>query len=497
MWHGSTAGRPRAALNPATRPIVIVAMFWVCTIACLAAGFGSKLTFVYPAAALALGWVLITRSPRQYVSFVWLLWFFTPWVRRVIDMTGGFNAFSPVVLAPPLTTALCALRLIRESHRWREPSIRPFLFVFAGVLYAFGRGVGSNGFFGPCYDLLEWVVPPTFAAYLFVCRRELAPMNRALLWTFAIGVLVMGAYGIVQFVSPLPWDVIWMRTVSMGGIGKPEAYGIRIFSTMNSPGPFALIMMAGLLLVPAGSGLFRWLALGPGAVSFLLSLVRSAWGGYAAGLLVVAAMATGKLRVRLIGILVVLTLVALPLLTIGPIGDTISSRMESLQSVKSDNSFLTRVELYANFAAITLFNPPGLGLGSTGTSTKLQSAKGELGAAANFDSGLLNVPYVLGWPGTLMYCGGIVALLSTVIRNKAIRGDMFLCSCFGIAAGAIGQMVFINTLIGVQGMVFWCFLGICLAGRPESVNRLPQPGPLPPADSHRTGTRRPLAGFGQ
>jgi hypothetical protein len=24
--------------------------------------------------------------------------------------------------------------------------------------------------------------------------------------------------------------------------------------------------------------------------------------------------------------------------------------------------------------------------------------------------------------------------------------------------------VFINTLIGVQGMVFWCFLGLCLAG---------------------------------
>jgi hypothetical protein len=255
-----------------------------------------------------------------------------------------------------------------------------------------------------------------------------------------------------------------MQSVPMASIGHPVPYEVRVFSTMNSPGPFSLVMMAGLLLVPSGRGLFRWLALGPGAISLLLSLVRASWGGYVAGLALIAAKASGRLRGRLIAIIVALAVVGLPLLTIGPVADTVSRRLDSFESMQDDSSFNIRMEMYATCAGICFLNVPGSGLGSTGTASKLQSASGQLGATANFDSGLLNIPYVLGWPGTLLYAGGILALLVRVLRQRAIGRDFFLCSCAGIVIGALGQMVFINTLIGVQGMVFWCFLGLCLAG---------------------------------
>jgi hypothetical protein len=138
--------------------------------------------------------------------------------------------------------------------------------------------------------------------------------------------------------------------------------------------------------------------------------------------------------------------------------------MESLQSVQNDNSATVRIDMYVTSAATCFLNIPGAGLGSTGTASKLQSADGKLGAMANFDSGVMNVPFVLGWPGTILYVGGTLSLLLRVLRDSSIGSNLFLSACLGILIGALGQMVFINTLIGVQGMVFWCFLGVCLAG---------------------------------
>ena len=55
-------------------------------------------------------------------------------------------------------------------------------------------------------------------------------------------------------------------------------------------------------------------------------------------------------------------------------------------------------------------------MGATGASTKLSSDSGELGKYGSFDSGVMNVPFVLGWPGTLLYLSGVVMLFSRTLR---------------------------------------------------------------------------------
>ena len=189
-----------------------------------------------------------------------------------------------------------------------------------------------------------------------------------------------------------------------------------------------------------------------------------------------AARVTGKLKGRLLTIIAMLAIVLLPLLSIGPVADQINKRVQSLQSVQNDDSFNVRVQIYIDSASMCLLNIPGAGLGSTGTSSKLQNSDGSLGALANFDSGFLNLPYVLGWPGTLLYVGGLLSLLMRVFKSRLLATDLFLCSAAAIVVGAMGQMLFINTLIGVQGMVFWTFLGVCLAQGPEGTpkGRLPR-----------------------
>jgi hypothetical protein len=458
--------RPAVRSGLPVSPTALMIGFWIITVIVGLSPAAGKLKFVWPAAALGVGWLLLKNAPRHYVSYLWLLWFFAPFVRRLVDFGNhGFDHQNPCMLAPPLVTALCFFQLAKRSWVWKQADVIPFLLIFGGAAYALARGVGEHGILSPTYDSLEWFVPPMLAAYLYVYRRELAPLDKTLQLTFSIGILVMGVYGLMQFLSVSPWDAFWMRSVEMASNGSPEPFKVRVFSTMNSPGPFSLIMMAGLLLVPSGKGLLRWISLGPGLVSFLLTLVRAAWGGYAVGMIYIAARVTGKLKGRVITVILTLAVVLLPLLTIGPVADQISKRMESLSSVQNDDSFNVRVAMYIDDASICFLNIPGAGLGSTGTSTKLDTAHGELGKFANFDSGLLNLPYVLGWPGAVLYLGGTFTLLLRVVRDKSVARDFFLCSSAAVAVGALGQMIFINTLIGVQGMVFWTFLGVCLAGR--------------------------------
>jgi hypothetical protein len=460
--------RPPAAVRSGlpVPPAAILAGFWLTTLAAGLSPAAGKLKFVWPVLALGVGWSLLRNAPRHYVSFVWLLWFFTPFVRRLVDFGNhAFDRQNPCMLAPPLVTALCFFQLARRSHVWKQSDVTPFLMILGGAAYALARGIGSNGPLSPAYDSLEWFVPPAFALYLYVFRGELFPLEKTMQLTFTIGVLAMGVYGLLQFMSISTWDAFWMNTVPMASNGVAEPFKVRVFSTMNSPGPFSLIMMAALLLVPSGKGFLRWLSLGPGLAAFLLSMVRAAWGGYAAGMIFLAVRLTGKLKGRVLTIILTLVVVLTPLLMIGPVADQISKRMESLSDVQHDDSANVRTQMYIDEAATCFLNIGGSGLGSTGTSTKLTTADGKLGEKANFDSGVMNLPYVLGWPGAVLYLGGAFSLLLRVVRDRSVAKDFFLCSSAAICIGALGQLVFINTLIGVQGMVFWTFLGVCLAGR--------------------------------
>jgi uncharacterized membrane protein len=79
----------------------------------------------------------------------------------------------------------------------------------------------------------------------------------------------------------------------------------------------------------------------------------------------------------------------------------------------------------------------------------------------NFDSGLMEVPYVMGWPGTLLYTAGIVMLLWRAWRaSRRHATDLLAISGVGVAVAIFSMMIFINTLTAVSGMFF--FIGVTL-----------------------------------
>jgi hypothetical protein len=366
------------------------------------------------------------------------------------------------MLAPFLVAGLTFFTLLRHAPKLQDFPFFPIGLASAGLLYGFGVGVLKVGMFAAAFDLINWIVPVVVAFHLVVHWRDYPRYRRLTQRTFSWGVLVLGVYGLWQYFALPVWDQVWMLNAPMGSIGIPEPLGVRVFSTLNSPGPFAVVMMAGLLVLLSGGGLQRWFAAVPGYASFLLSLVRSAWGAWLVGLFFLAAH-RGRSRPRWLAALAVTGLVVWPLLSFGPIADAVDARLQTISTLQQDTSFAARLKFYSEFAPQAFTNLVGAGLGSTGSATKLTMG-GELGQYGDFDSGIMAIPFVLGWPGGLLYAGGLIWFSSSALRGVK-QPDLFAAASRGIAAAVLVQLVFGNMATGVSGMVLWYFLGLAMAAR--------------------------------
>jgi hypothetical protein len=419
------------------------------------------LSYAYLVATLALGAVLYSRRPGLYIGFTWWLWFLTPEVRRLLDYAQGWNPVNPVMLAPYLVSALAGFTLVYHLPKLQLRRFFPFVLVFLGVLYAYFVGVYRMGVSSATFQLIEWLVPVVFAFYLVVHWRRYPAYSRAVWRTFVWGVAVMGAYGLVQFFYLPPWDRFWMLNAEISSTGPAEPLKLRVFSTLNSQTPFADVMMAGLLLLLGGGSLFgiwRWSAAAAGYASFILSMVRQAWGGWLVGLLFIIGQG-GRSRPGSLMKLMVAALMILPLLTVGPVADKLNERLETTTALSRDRSFEARLDFYAEAVPQALFNPVGAGLGSTGVGTKLSAD--EVYSAA-FDSGLLEVPFLLGWPGTLLYVGGLAWLLYYAFHGRNPT-DFFAVASRAIVVGTLVQLPFNDKTDGVPGMLLWSFIGLAIA----------------------------------
>lgn len=473
--HEIAGGRPRPGpgLDPkkAAAACVAFAPFALALSVLVLPGAAGAVKVLYPVVALLSGSILyLFGSGAPYLGYLWWAWLLTPGMRRLVDYEAGWDPQNPMMLAPFLVTAVAASTLLRHLPKLALPRYLPFALVFAGLLYGYAVGVAKAGAASATFALLEWSVPAAFALYLAVAWRRYGEYREAVRWVFARGVLVLGAYGVVQYLSPLPWDRYWMESAPIASIGLPEPFEVRVFSTLNSPGPFAIFVMAALLLLLGGHGPSRWPASVAGFVALLLSLVRSAWGGWLVGLAYVA-WRTARLRLRLLLALAGTVAIAMPLLLFGPVAETVGERFSTLSDPSDDTSFEARAEFYAEFAPRAFLAPVGAGMGGTGLATKLGGGAngGELGELGNFDSGVMNVPYTLGWPGTALYAGGLALLLGRAFSGRGgpagggRNPDLFETASRGVVLAVLAQLVFDDFLVGFPGMVFWSFLGLALA----------------------------------
>ncbi len=478
--HGNGDGLPSVAKLAPT-------LFWFVVAMPVLMGKAGLLEIIFPVGALAAGALLVTRDPARFAAFTWWLWFLTPEVRRLVDYQAGWSVISPVMVTPYAVGAMSCLVIAQYLPMLRYRAYFGFVPVMAGLFYAYVNGITQAGMAAATFALLNWLVPVTLGLYVALHWPIYPQIRDAVLRAFVLGMAVVGGYGLIQYFVMPPWDARWLINVGMTNQGLPLPMQVRVFSTLNSSGPLAFLLVTGLAVLPAARGILVPVAGALALGALMLSLVRAAW---LAGLFVFVWLLLtmpGRHRLRLVAVGCGLVLFSLPLLSVPMVNQSIVKRFDTLNSMENDRSYQERQEFYGRFLIEALTGVRGAGLGTVDTATKLTNEDGHLGAMAYFDSGILRVPYELGWPGTLGYVAGIVTLMVGLLRRGGAPPDPFARCAETAALTILGCMVFEHTLVKVTGVGFWFFLGMGMAAKTyglASLQAAPQPAALPAEPSH-------------
>ena len=218
-----------------------------------------------------VGLFLYWRYPLLYLGFTWWIWFLTPLVRRFVDYRSGWVDPNIILVAPFLVTLISGISFIKYLPKSYRIGAFPFVMAIFSVCY--GSMVGLIYFDKVLVirTTLDWITPILFGFHLFVNWRNYLQYRRNIQNVFTWAVFLTGIYGILQYLIAPEWDKFWLIQTKLNTFGDPEPLGIRVWSTMHSPGPFALVMMAGLILLFSSQHFLRLFASVAGYLAFLLS----------------------------------------------------------------------------------------------------------------------------------------------------------------------------------------------------------------------------------
>ena len=420
---------------------------------------GPPIRFGFPLLSFAVGVLLYRRYPVLYIGFTWWIWMLTPFVARVVDLRSGWDSQRVMLVAPFLVTFISGYTLLRRLPTAGREGGLPYIITLLGLGYGTLIGLVNSSPYSVARALMDWLGPILFSFHLFINWRSYPEHRKNIQQTFLWGVLITGAYGIFQYMTAPAWDNLWLTESGMeSSAGKPEPLQIRVWSTMHSPGPFGHFMMVGLLLLFSQQTPLVAPAAGVGYLAFLLSLVRSAWGGWLVGMVSLLSSLKPKLQMRLILSMFVLSICVLPLTMIEPFSQTISDRVGSISNLSSDQSYADRSGNYEANLNKALSNYLGNGIGGTWV-----GGGGKLSQVI-VDSGIIDTFSTLGWLGGLPYLSGLGLMLFRIMRSPHLRADAFISAAYAASLGSLLQLLFSTSTISLPGMLLWSFLGICMAG---------------------------------
>jgi hypothetical protein len=436
-----------------------IAGFLLISTACFF-GATSALRILFPVISTITGLFLYIRTPTLYIGFTWWLWFLTALLRRLVDFRVGWDQQGVILLAPYLVSLIACISVARHLPKSYQMGALPFVAAIVSVIYAFFVGLINFSPILVARTMLDWLAPVVFGFYLFANWQNYPNIRKVTQNVFLWGVLVMGAYGIYQYLVAPEWDKIWLIGTKMVTFGIPEPLGIRVWSTMHSPQPLGSIMAAGLILLFSSQHVLTLPSSAVGYLTFMLSLARTAWGGWFVGLLSLVSTLKPKLQMRLVISIVVMVLCITPLATIEPFSKTINERFESITNLQGDISYQERSNNYEQNLNIALSSPLGRGIGGTW----IVDREGRLFQIV-LDSGILDTFFALGWFGAIPYLGGLIILLYNAFQGAEGRSDSFANATRSISLGTFFQMIFGSAMLGSVGILLWGFVGMAMAAK--------------------------------
>ncbi|MFP3756059.1 hypothetical protein SB751_19375 [Cupriavidus sp. SIMBA_020] len=443
-------------------PALVPGLFFAFVLVLILLRLGRVVELAYPVGAVLVGLMCYRRNPAEYVSFMCWLYFLSPEVRRIADFfNGAYNPISPIQMAPVLVAILSGLTVLTHYRVVATKRAFPSLLIVLAMTYALVVGCIRNSVPSALFSFGYAIIPVFVGFHVLATWKHFPVYSRVLVSTFSWGMFVIGIYGVIQYVLMPPWDAMWMLKSGIGSVGEPLPFSFRVFSTLNSPGPLATVLMGGLLFMLAGRGKVVWVGAVSGLVVLLLTAVRSAWGGLIIGGIYALACIDARTRARVILAILIVSALSVPMFAVEEFAKPVLDRMESVTSIKDDRSFQIRMRFYESFLAVATSDIAGQGMGAVGIGTKLDSATSQLGKFGVFDSGLMEIPFVMGWPGTLLYLTGLLWMIGRAMkRGLAMKSNRLLAAAVGTAIALVSMLVFSNTLNAFDGILFQ--LGVTL-----------------------------------
>jgi len=437
--------------QPAGAWIIILSFCAVTLLMIALGGFGARiLNVLFPMGTFAVGWLLYFRYPVLYNGFVWWLFFVTPFLRRICDWRiGTFTEpkSSYIMLAPFVVCLICAHSIHLKLFKTRDRYSSVFILAISAVIYSYFIGMVYRGFLPSTISLLEWIAPLLFGYHLAINWQRYPIYAENIKRVFLWGGLIMGAYGVYQFMIAPEWDRLWMIGSGMTSSGgSPVPFGMRIWSTMNSQGPFADYIVTCLLILLGCRGALVIPAAGFTAFSLLLTLVRVAWIGWILAMLSLLASLTPKQKFRLLAAVVIMAIILIPLINMEPFSTVIFKRLETLTNLQNDGSGQARQDTYSAILENIITNFLGDGIG-----------------ALEGDSALI-VIVNLGWIGGIPYVGSLIFGFLLVLMEPHKNDDLMIPVIRGILIKSLIFLLSSVTIKGAHGMLLWGFLGLGLAG---------------------------------
>jgi hypothetical protein len=429
--------------------LAVVAALW------FSGGNGQLLRVAMLAAATLIGLFLYFRHPVLYVQYSLWVWFLSSLMRRVVDFRFGWTDPNLILFAPPLVSGIAGLTLLQGSHRLRDGIPPVFGLCGTAILYGFLVGAWLRPIPETAYAFLTWLCPMLFGLHLYLEWPQYRQHRQAIVRCFLWAVLLVGVYGIYQFLNPPAWDCYWLENIRAAApdssFGLPEPLLVRVWSTINAPGPFADTMFVGLLLLFGVRSAIKLPAAVAGYTSLLLSSVRAAWLSWVIGVLWIVKDARSRVKARILFSTLLFLACLLPVLTRPDLALVIGTRLNTFADLEHDASLGARLEMYRQLLGDVAVNPFGRGLSND-----------QVFHGYALDSGIIAAALSLGWLGTLLLGLAVASLFLGKQRLSSIPDD-FVKASKAILIALLAQLLGGNIFVSVTGTMFWIFAGMYLA----------------------------------
>ena len=448
---GESGSRAWLAMSSAWQQAAVMVVILGLTdiLARLGSGATARLFFVI--AGLAMGAFYLRRSCWDYLTLTFWFWTITPLARRLIDYHAGFDAVNIVLATPNLLTLFMLKDVLSSRDLLRQRESMVGLLLLLPILYGLGVSFLQGQVVSGVIAAADWLAPLLYYFYFIANWRRIDVAELPFRDFLSVNGLFVIAYGIVQYFGPLPWDVTWVIESGMDSIGKPEPYGLRVFSTLNAPGLLAIWLGTTLLLFLHFRTWMTAVLLPAGVLLLLMTLVRSVAGTLVLGLVLAGLMGRAG-TFKVLGAAVIgITLVGVGMSMVDTkMANQITMRLDTLNNLGGDESAVQREALYRAAPALIGANPLGLGIGALGRGA-VASNNAEL---VTIDSGPVAIYFALGWvAGSIYWAGIVLAMIQALLAARATRSSAALALAVAGVAGA-GSLPFTG-MAGFYAAIVW------------------------------------------